>query len=106
MSCSIRITKKIRFNILQLIRWFFHRIGYNFGDITAGVIGTTKLFYDIWGDAVNIASRMDSTGVAGKVQLPAHCVPALLDKYEFEKRGQVYVKGKDNMVVYLLVGKK
>lgn len=49
---------------------------------------------------------MDSTGVAGKVQLPAHCVPALRDKYEFEKRGQVYVKGKDNMVVYLLVGKK
>ena len=38
------------------------RIGFNYGDVTAGVIGTTKLYYDIWGDAVNIASRMDSTG--------------------------------------------
>jgi hypothetical protein len=38
------------------------RIGLNFGDVTSGVIGTTKLYYDIWGDAVNIASRMDSTG--------------------------------------------
>ncbi|XP_046674211.1 adenylate cyclase type 9-like isoform X2 [Homalodisca vitripennis] len=82
------------------------RIGYSFGDITAGVIGTTKLYYDIWGDAVNIASRMDSTGVAGRIQVPSHCVPALEDRYIFEKRGQVYVKGKDNMIVYLLVGKK
>lgn len=84
----------------------FNRIGYSFGDLTAGVIGTTKLYYDIWGDAVNIASRMDSTGVPGRIQLPAHCIPALQDRYEFEKRGQVYVKGKDNMVVYMLVGKK
>ncbi|XP_054266765.1 adenylate cyclase type 9 isoform X2 [Macrosteles quadrilineatus] len=82
------------------------RIGYSFGDITAGVIGTTKLYYDIWGDAVNIASRMDSTGVPGRIQLPAHCVPTLQDRYEFEKRGQIYVKGKDDMVVYLLVNKK
>ncbi|MPC51059.1 Adenylate cyclase type 9 [Portunus trituberculatus] len=44
------------------------RIGLNFGDVTAGIIGTTKLYYDIWGDAVNIASRMDSTGVPGRIQ--------------------------------------
>ena len=42
---------------------FYSRVGLNFGDVTAGVIGTTKLFYDIWGDSVNIASRMDSTGM-------------------------------------------
>ena len=50
------------------------RIGFNFGDVTAGVIGTTKLYYDIWGDAVNIASRMESTGVEGRVQASTQCV--------------------------------
>ncbi|XP_051161018.1 adenylate cyclase type 9 [Leptopilina boulardi] len=81
------------------------RVGYNFGDVTAGVIGATKLYYDIWGDAVNIASRMDSTGVAGKIQLPMNCLELLKERYEFEQRGQVYVKGKDNMDVCLLIGK-
>ncbi|XP_015118969.1 adenylate cyclase type 9 [Diachasma alloeum] len=82
------------------------RVGFNFGDVTAGVIGATKLYYDIWGDAVNIASRMDSTGVAGRIQLTSNCLEALEERYEFEPRGQVYVKGKDNMDVYLLIGKK
>jgi adenylate cyclase 9 len=78
------------------------RVGYNIGDVTAGVIGTTKLYYDIWGDAVNIAARMDSTGVAGRIQVSEACVPFLEPKYQFESRGQVYVKGKDNMEVFLL----
>ncbi|XP_067012172.2 adenylate cyclase type 9 [Anabrus simplex] len=80
------------------------RVGYNFGDVTAGVIGTTKLYYDIWGDAVNIASRMDSTGVPGRIQVAGTCVPVLSERYEFEPRGSVYVKGKDNMNVFLLKG--
>ncbi|XP_049284977.1 adenylate cyclase type 9 isoform X2 [Anopheles funestus] len=82
------------------------RVGYNFGDVTAGVIGTSKLYYDIWGDAVNVASRMDSTGVAGRVQIGSDCVPVLGERFDFEPRGKVYVKGKDHMEVYLLVGKK
>lgn len=82
------------------------RIGYNYGDVTAGVIGATKLYYDIWGDAVNIASRMDSTGVAGRIQMASNCLNVLSERYEFEPRGQVYVKGKDNMDVFLLLGKK
>ncbi|XP_050075903.1 adenylate cyclase type 9 [Anopheles maculipalpis] len=82
------------------------RVGYNFGDVTAGVIGTSKLYYDIWGDAVNVASRMDTTGVAGRVQVGSECVPVLGERYDFEPRGKVYVKGKDHMEVYLLVGKK
>lgn len=45
------------------------RIGFNHGEVTAGVIGTTKRLYDIWGDTVNIASRMDSTGVPNRVQV-------------------------------------
>lgn len=82
------------------------RIGFNYGDVTAGVIGATKLYYDIWGDAVNIASRMDSTGVAGRIQMASNCLDILSERYEFEPRGQVYVKGKDNMDVFLLKGKK
>ncbi|XP_038112207.1 adenylate cyclase type 9 [Culex quinquefasciatus] len=82
------------------------RVGYNFGDVTAGVIGTSKLYYDIWGDAVNVASRMDSTGVPGRIQCGLACVPVLSERYDFEPRGKVYVKGKDHMEVYLLVGKK
>ena len=82
------------------------RIGYNFGDVTAAVIGSSKLYYDIWGDAVNIASRMDSTGVNGKIQVGEHCLEVLEKKYAFEKRGSVYVKGKDDMDVYLLLHKR
>ncbi|XP_043529562.1 adenylate cyclase type 9 isoform X2 [Frieseomelitta varia] len=82
------------------------RIGFNYGDVTAGVIGATKLYYDIWGDAVNIASRMDSTGVAGRIQVAKNSLNVLSEQYEFEPRGQVYVKGKDNMDVFLLIGKK
>ncbi|CRK91231.1 CLUMA_CG004912, isoform A [Clunio marinus] len=73
------------------------RIGFNYGEVTAGVIGTTKLHYDIWGDAVNVASRMDSTGIPGRIQLRKECVPIFEELYEFESRGKVYVKGKDMM---------
>ncbi|XP_053654012.1 adenylate cyclase type 9 isoform X2 [Cherax quadricarinatus] len=82
------------------------RIGLNFGDVTAGVIGTTKLYYDIWGDAVNIASRMDSTGVPGRIQVSNRCAVVLNRRYELERRGQVFVKGKDNMDVFLLKGRR
>lgn len=58
---------------------------------------------DIWGDAVNVSSRMDSTGVAGSIQIGKDCIPFLDDQlYEFEARGKVFVKGKDDMEVYLV----
>lgn len=61
------------------------------------------LHYDVWGDSVNISSRMDSTGVAGRIQIAKDCIPFLDDRlYEFEPRGSVFVKGKDNMEVYLV----
>jgi adenylate cyclase 9 len=82
------------------------RIGFNSGDITAGVIGTTKLYYDIWGDAVNIASRMESTGVEGKIQVSKKTMEVLAEWYDFEKRGVIPVKGKDDMTVYLFTGSK
>lgn len=83
------------------------RIGFNVGDVTAGVIGTSKLHYDIWGDAVNVSSRMDSTGVPGCIQCGKDCIPFLdQERYEFEPRGSVFVKGKDNMEVYLVKRKR
>lgn len=79
------------------------RIGFNVGDVTAGVIGTSKLHYDIWGDAVNVASRMDSTGVAGQIQVDKDCIPFLdAGNYEFLPRGEVFIKGKGDMEVYLI----
>uniref|UniRef100_A0A8C1LWQ1 adenylate cyclase n=1 Tax=Cyprinus carpio TaxID=7962 RepID=A0A8C1LWQ1_CYPCA len=78
------------------------RIGFNHGPLTAGVIGTTKLLYDIWGDTVNIASRMDTTGVECRVQVSeeSYCVLSGMD-YEFDYRGTVNVKGKGQMKTYL-----
>lgn len=79
------------------------RIGFNVGDVTAGVIGSSKLHFDIWGDAVNVSSRMDSTGVAGRIQIGKDCIPFLdSEQYEFEPRGKVFVKGKDDMEVFLV----
>nr|XP_002129241.2 adenylate cyclase type 9-like isoform X1 [Ciona intestinalis] len=79
------------------------RIGFNHGEVTAGVIGSTKQLYDIWGDTVNIASRMDSTGVQGRVQLSNDSKNALADHYNFEYIGEKLVKGKGKMQTYLLV---
>ncbi|XP_051988724.1 adenylate cyclase type 9-like [Xyrauchen texanus] len=78
------------------------RIGFNHGPLTAGVIGTTKLLYDIWGDTVNIASRMDTTGVECRVQVSeeSYCVLSGMD-YKFNYRGTVNVKGKGQMKTYL-----
>ncbi|XP_010887745.2 adenylate cyclase type 9 [Esox lucius] len=78
------------------------RIGFNHGPLTAGVIGTTKLLYDIWGDTVNIASRMDTTGVECRVQVSeeSYCALSAMD-YEFDYRGTVNVKGKGQMKTFL-----
>uniref|UniRef100_H2ZBQ6 Adenylate cyclase type 9 n=1 Tax=Ciona savignyi TaxID=51511 RepID=H2ZBQ6_CIOSA len=78
------------------------RIGFNHGEVTAGVIGSTKQLYDIWGDTVNIASRMDSTGVQGRIQLSHESKVALEAHYNFEHIGEKFVKGKGQMQTYLL----
>jgi adenylate cyclase 9 len=80
---------------------FILNIGYNYGEVTAGVIGTTKLLYDIWGDTVNISSRMYSTGVSERTQVPEATSKLLGDKMEFEYRGEISVKGKGMMQTYL-----
>ncbi|XP_061740801.1 adenylate cyclase type 9-like [Nerophis ophidion] len=90
------------FNKNMLGFGFKLRIGFNHGPLTAGVIGTTKLLYDIWGDTVNIASRMDTTGVECRVQVSeeSYCVLNAMD-YEFDYRGTVNVKGKGQMKTFL-----
>ncbi|XP_034297281.2 adenylate cyclase type 9 [Pantherophis guttatus] len=78
------------------------RIGFNHGPLTAGVIGTTKLLYDIWGDTVNIASRMDTTGVECRIQVSEESYRILHKMgYDFDYRGTVNVKGKGQMKTFL-----
>ena len=85
---------------------FTLNIGYNYGPITAGVIGTTKLLYDIWGDTVNIASRMYSTGPDNRIQVPEATSRKLENMFEFSYRDEISVKGKGTMKTYLLEKKK
>lgn len=78
------------------------RIGLNSGPATAGVIGHTKFHYDVWGDAVNVASRMESHGVPGRVQVGPGTVDLIKDDFALEPRGSVDVKGKGTMQTWLL----
>jgi guanylate cyclase len=76
------------------------RIGINSGPLVAGVIGSRKFIYDLWGDAVNTASRMESHGSQGTVQITRATYELIRDGFECEPRGAVAVKGKGNMEVW------
>jgi len=81
------------------------RIGIHVGPVVAGVIGTKKFIYDVWGDTVNLASRMESLGVPGRVQVTGAVVERLDGLFTFESRGLIDVKGKGPTPTWFLTGR-
>jgi class 3 adenylate cyclase len=82
------------------------RIGANTGPAMAAVVGHHRFTYDVWSDAVNTASRMESSGAPGRIQVTEEMYRRLCDRYTFEPRGQIEVKGKGPMNTYFLVGRQ
>jgi adenylate cyclase len=81
------------------------RIGLASGPVVAGVVGSRRFFYDVWGDAVNVASRMESTDSIGRIQVPENVYRRLKDDFVLQERGVVEVKGKGPMRTWYLIGR-
>jgi adenylate cyclase len=105
-AMAIDMLHEIRHLSLNYSEPFSIRIGINTGPVVAGVIGLRKFIYDLWGDTVNIASRMESHGITGCIQVTAETYEILKDKYTFERRGAIQIKGKGYMITYLMTGQK
>lgn len=82
------------------------RIGIDTGPVVAGVIGRAKFIYDLWGNTVNMASRMESHGLPGAIQVTEHAYERLRHRYELRRRGTIEIKGKEPMTTYLLIGRQ
>jgi adenylate cyclase len=82
------------------------RIGIDAGPVAAGVIGTSKFVYDLWGDAVNVASRLENTAPTDRIQVSEKVAVALGDAFRLEPRGPIELKGKGPTQVYFLVGRR
>ena len=101
---------ELALNMKSAVRAFFAgyktpiqiRTGINSGPVVAGIIGRHKFAYDLWGDTVNIASRMESHGQPGRIQVSEATYSRLRDKYEFADRRRIEIKGKGAMATYFL----
>jgi len=82
------------------------RIGIHSGPVVAGVIGTKKPFYDVWGDTVNTAARLETYGTNGKIQVTEETKRILEGDFNFEERGTVSIKGKGDMELWYLEGSR
>ena len=82
------------------------RIGVAVGPVVVGVIGRRKFAYDMWGDTVNMASRMESTGIVGSIQVSAPTYERLRGDFRLEPREKVIVKGKGEITTYILLGER
>lgn len=102
---ALQVQRELATLDAQINAPFSVRIGMHSGPVVAGVVGKRKLAYDIWGPTVNLASEMESSGVAGGIQVSEQTYKRLADRYAFEPRGEFYVRGQGDVNTYLLKGR-
>lgn len=104
--CDLALAMQARVETLTFGRDALQmRIGVSSGPVTAGIIGRKKFSYDLWGDTVNLASRMESTGMPGRIQISGSTRVLVEDWFVCERRGLVEVRGKGEVETWFLIGK-
>jgi class 3 adenylate cyclase len=106
IEATVNMALDVRDGLNELGNYLRIRTGIHTGPVVAGVIGTKKFIYDLWGDTVNVASRMQSTCEPSEIQVSAEIYDRVCNRYKFVERGFTLVKGKGEMRTYLLIGRK